>query len=113
MALGGCLFGGVLGFASVQAKVVVNYRLEQQANPPRAPIRPRSFLRPEMVSPRLDVPRHIPRPPYVGAAEPPLMAEEIQIQDEAGVAGMRAAGRLAALIRDFVGSLVRVRYSFG
>jgi methionyl aminopeptidase len=88
----------------------VGYRLEQQTNPPRPPIRPRSFLRPEIVSPRLDVPRHIPRPLYVGAAEPPALAEEIQIQDDAGVAGMRAAGRLAALIRDFVGSLVRVNH---
>ena len=90
----------------------MNCRLQQQTSPPRAPIRPPSFLRPETVSPRLDVPRHIPRPPYVGAAEPPVMAAEIQIHDEAGVAGMRAAGRLAALIRDFVGSLVRVRYPF-
>lgn len=95
-------------FALVQAKIVVNCRLEQQANPSRAPIRPRSFLRPDVVSPRLDVPRHIPRPPYVGAAEPPALVEEIQVQDEAGVAGMRAAGRLAAQIRDFVGSLVQV-----
>lgn len=72
-------------------------------------IRPRSFLRPEMVSPRLEVPRHIPRPSYVGAAEVPEVAEEFQFQNEAGVLGMRAAGRLAALIRDFVGTLVRVR----
>lgn len=98
--------GGAENWMAV-AEVSTSAWLEQQTNPPRAPIRPRSFLRPEIVSPRLDVPRHIPRPLYVGAAEPPALAEEIQIQDDAGVAGMRAAGRLAALVRDFVGSLVR------
>lgn len=62
-----------------------------------------------MVSPRLEVPRHIPRPSYVGETELPELAQEFQVQNEAGVSGMRAAGRLAALIRDFVGTLVQVR----
>ncbi|XP_024383176.1 methionine aminopeptidase 1D, chloroplastic/mitochondrial isoform X2 [Physcomitrium patens] len=89
------------------AEVSTSTRVEQQAKPSRLSIRPTSFLRPATVSPPLEVPKYIPRPPYVGAAEPPALAEEIQIHDEAGVSGVREAGRLAALIRDYVGSLVR------
>lgn len=59
----------------------------------------------------LEVPSHIPRPSYVGQADPPVQAQELQIQDEAGIQGMRAAGQLAARIRDFAGTFVEVRAS--
>jgi len=35
----------------------------------------------------------------------------LQIHDEAGILGMRAAGQLAARIRDFAGTFVEVRAS--
>ena len=71
----------------------------------------RSWLQPGVVTPALEVPSHIPRPSYVGEANPPGQAQELQIQDEAGILGMRAAGQLAARIRDFAGTFVEVRAS--
>lgn len=63
------------------------------------------------MTPALEVPSHIPRPSYVGDADPPGQVQELQIQDEAGILGMRAAGQLAARIRDFAGTFVEVRAS--
>jgi len=66
----------------------------------------RLWLQPGVVTPALEVPSHIPRPSYVGEADPPGQAQELQIHDEAGILGMRAAGQLAARIRDFAGTFV-------
>jgi len=72
-----------------------------------APLKRHSLLEPGQVSPRLEVPLHIPRPPYVGSIKPPPYAEQVQIQDLAGIAGMRAAGELAARVLKFAGTLVK------
>jgi methionyl aminopeptidase len=62
------------------------------------------------VSPRLAVPEHIPRPPYVGSRSAPPFLNEFQIQDAEGVERMRASGQLAARVRDYAGSLVKVTF---
>ncbi|EFJ17369.1 hypothetical protein SELMODRAFT_154620 [Selaginella moellendorffii] len=64
-------------------------------------------LKPGRVSPPLSVPADIPRPPYVGSAAAPAFNMEPQVHDESGVARMRAAGELAARVRDFAGSLIK------
>lgn len=61
------------------------------------------------VSPRLPVPDHIPRPPYVGTNELPELSSEPQIHDAEGIARMRAACELAARVLEYAGTLVRVR----
>ncbi len=84
-------------------------RVEQQDHRESiAPLKRHSLLEPGQVSPRLEVPLHIPRPPYVGSIKPPPYAEQVQIQDLAGIAGMRAAGELAARVLKFAGTLVKV-----
>ncbi|XP_031096642.1 methionine aminopeptidase 1B, chloroplastic [Ipomoea triloba] len=59
------------------------------------------------VSPRLPVPDHILKPPYVGSRELPEIANEHQIHDAEGIAHMRAAGELAARVLEHAGTLVR------
>lgn len=63
------------------------------------------------VSPRLPVPDHIPKPPYVSSKLLPEIASEFQIHDEEGIARMRAACELAARVLQHAGTLVRVRTS--
>lgn len=65
-------------------------------------------LRRGRVSPRLPVPDHIPKPPYVGSSQLPEISKEHQIHDAEGIARMRAAGELAARVLDYAGTLVRV-----
>jgi hypothetical protein len=60
------------------------------------------------VFPRLEVPKYIPRPPYVGSRRAPAFLEEFQIQDAEGIERMRASGQLAARVRDYAGTLVKV-----
>lgn len=60
------------------------------------------------VSPHLEVPKHIPRPPYVGSRKAPAFLDEFQIQDAEGIERMRASGQLAARVRDYAGTLVKV-----
>ncbi|KHN10795.1 Methionine aminopeptidase 1B, chloroplastic [Glycine soja] len=64
-------------------------------------------LRCGRVSPRLPVPDHIPRPPYVGSDILPEIASEHQVHDYEGIAKMRAAGELAARVLNFAGTMVR------
>lgn len=64
-------------------------------------------LRRGKVSPRLPVPDHIPKPPYVGSDILPEIASEYQIHDSEGIAKMRAACELAARVLNFAGTLVR------
>lgn len=60
------------------------------------------------VSPRLEVPMSVPRPPYVDSRNAPAFLDEFQIQDAEGIKFMRASGQLAARVRDFAGTLVKV-----
>lgn len=60
------------------------------------------------VSPRLPVPDHIPRPPYVNSSRVPDFSKLPQIQDSHGIQCMRASGRLAAEILNYAGTLVKV-----
>lgn len=55
-------------------------------------------LRPGKVAPMLEVPPHIPRPPYADSGRMPDWDPNPQIHDAAGVEKMRAAGRLAAQV---------------
>ncbi|CAL5062586.1 unnamed protein product [Urochloa decumbens] len=63
-------------------------------------------LRRGKVSPQLPVPEHIPRPSYVGSKELPELCKG-QLHDVQGIAGMRAACKLAARVLDFAGTLVK------
>ena len=72
-------------------------------------VKKRPPLRRGKVSGRLPVPEHILKPPYVGSDLLPELSKEHQIHDEEGIAGMRAAGELAARVLEFAGTMVRVR----
>lgn len=71
--------------------------------------RKRPPLRRGRVSPRLPVPDHIPKPPYVSSTSLPDLSPEYQIHDSESIAKMRAACELAARVLDAAGKLVRVR----
>ena len=64
------------------------------------------------VSPRLLVPDHIPRPPYVESGVLPDISPEFQIPGPEGIVKMRAACELAARVLNFAGTLVKVRFFF-
>ncbi|KAJ3700217.1 hypothetical protein LUZ61_003922 [Rhynchospora tenuis] len=64
-------------------------------------------LRPGKVSPRLTVPDHIMRPPYVDSRGSPQISSGPEIHDEMGIKGMRASGRLAAQVLEHAGTLVK------
>ncbi|KAM7270649.1 hypothetical protein ACFE04_029863 [Oxalis oulophora] len=70
-------------------------------------VRRRIPLRRGKVSPPLDVPEHIQRPPYVGTKQMPELASEQQFHDSEGIEKMRAACELAARVLNFAGTLVR------
>jgi methionyl aminopeptidase len=67
----------------------------------------RAPLKPGSVSPRLEVPTHITRPPYADTGRMPEWDTRPQMHDAGGVEKMRAAGHLAARVLDYAGSLVR------
>ncbi|KAB1221124.1 Methionine aminopeptidase 1B, chloroplastic [Morella rubra] len=64
-------------------------------------------LRRGRVSPRLPVPDHIPRPPYVGSNLLPEISSEYQVHNSEDITRMRAACELAARVLDNAGKLVR------
>jgi len=68
-------------------------------------------LRRGKVSPQLPVPGHIPRPSYVGSKGLPELCKG-QLHDAQGIAGMRAACKLAARVLDFAGTLVKYLFQF-
>lgn len=74
--------------------------------------RRRPPLRRGKVSPRLPVPDHILKPPYVGSSSMPELSPQHQIHDAEGIAKMRAACELAARVLNYAGTLVRVRNYF-
>ena len=61
------------------------------------------------VSPRLPVPDHIPKPPYLSSKLLPELSPEHQMHDAEGINKMRAACELAARVLNYAGTLVRVR----
>ncbi|OAY73450.1 Methionine aminopeptidase 1D, chloroplastic/mitochondrial [Ananas comosus] len=67
----------------------------------------RKRLQPGNVSPCLEVPDHIPRPPYVNSRQSPGIAFGPEIHDERGIECMRASGRLAAQVLEYAGNLVK------
>ncbi|XXG40559.1 hypothetical protein AAC387_Pa01g1244 [Persea americana] len=66
----------------------------------------RKPLKPGKVSPRLPVPDHILKPPYVNSRQPPGIASGPELHDEKGIECMRASGRLAAQVLEYAGTLV-------
>ncbi|XP_031498887.1 methionine aminopeptidase 1D, chloroplastic/mitochondrial [Nymphaea colorata] len=67
----------------------------------------RKALKPGRVSPRLPVPDHIRRPPYVNTRQSPGIASGPEVHDEKGIEKMRASGRLAAQVLEYAGTLVK------
>ena len=72
----------------------------------------RKRLRPGKVSPRLPVPDHIQKPPYVKSRQSPGIASGPEIHDERGIECMRASGKLAAQVLEYAGTLVKVNLIF-
>ncbi|WCJ24582.1 methionine aminopeptidase 1B [Euphorbia peplus] len=64
-------------------------------------------LRRGRVSPRLPVPDHIPKPPYVASNILPELSSEHQFHDSEGILHMKAACELAARVLEAAGKLVR------
>ncbi|XP_014521194.1 methionine aminopeptidase 1D, chloroplastic/mitochondrial [Vigna radiata var. radiata] len=67
----------------------------------------RKRLRPGKVSPRRQVPKNIPRPPYVNSMIPAGLVSGPQVHDKKGIECMRASGRLAAQVLQYAGTLVK------
>ncbi|KAK9845717.1 hypothetical protein WJX81_000402 [Elliptochloris bilobata] len=66
----------------------------------------REKLKPHTVSPRLAVPAHIMRPPYVDTGKNPFY-DEVQVHDAESLVKMRAACKLAAQVLEYAGTLVQ------
>eukprot|EP00252_Welwitschia_mirabilis_P024640 TRINITY_DN736_c0_g1_i4.p1 TRINITY_DN736_c0_g1~~TRINITY_DN736_c0_g1_i4.p1 ORF type:complete len:357 (+),score=73.41 TRINITY_DN736_c0_g1_i4:95-1165(+) len=73
----------------------------------RGSVQKRSPLTPGIVQPRLPVPSHIPKPPYVNSPSLPELAKELQTHDAEGIKQMRAACQLAARVLDYAGTLIK------
>eukprot|EP00249_Psilotum_nudum_P007537 c20638_g1_i1 orf=177-1268(+) len=87
------------------AEILLNRRVAEQQQLEYKEKRPR--LKPGKVSPRLHVPDHITKPPYVNSTEMPEFCEERQVHDDEGIGRMKAAGHLAAEVLSYAGSLVK------
>nr|CAB3458059.1 unnamed protein product [Digitaria exilis] len=83
---------------------LMEIRKSQEQNTVKSKKRPP--LRRGKVSPQLPVPEHIPRPSYVGSKGLPELCKG-QLHDAQGIAGIRAACKLAARVLDFAGTLVK------
>ncbi|KAH7434059.1 hypothetical protein KP509_07G099100 [Ceratopteris richardii] len=86
------------------AEILLNRRLSEKEKTLHST---RPLLKRGTVSPRLPVPSHIPRPPYVTSPKVPDFAKLPQIQDSHGINCMRASGRLAAEVLNYAGTLVK------
>ncbi|KAG8080413.1 hypothetical protein GUJ93_ZPchr0007g5172 [Zizania palustris] len=84
---------------------LLEIRKSQEQSPVNLKKRPP--LRRGKISPQLPVPEHIPRPSYVGSNKPQELSSVRQIHNADGIAGMRAACKLAACALDFAGTLVK------
>ncbi|XP_057449509.1 methionine aminopeptidase 1D, chloroplastic/mitochondrial [Lotus japonicus] len=67
----------------------------------------RKRLRPGKVSPQLQVPKDILRPPYVKTKVPAGLVSGPEVHDERGIECMRASGKLAAQVLQYAGTLVK------
>ncbi|XP_058089086.1 methionine aminopeptidase 1D, chloroplastic/mitochondrial isoform X2 [Magnolia sinica] len=67
----------------------------------------RKHLKSGKVSPRLPVPDHIQKPPYVNSRQFPGIASGHEVHDQKGIECMRASGRLAAQVLEHAGTLVK------
>ncbi|KAJ3695877.1 hypothetical protein LUZ60_001254 [Juncus effusus] len=67
----------------------------------------RKRLKPGKISPRLKVPNHIMKPPYLKSTQPPRVSDGLELHDEKGIESMRASGKLAAQVLQFAGTLVK------
>ena len=56
----------------------------------------------------LEVPKHIPRPPYADRGSLPDWDPNPQVHGPEGIERMRAAGKLAARVLEYAGTLVKV-----
>ncbi|KAM0896525.1 hypothetical protein ACQ4PT_023163 [Festuca glaucescens] len=70
-------------------------------------VKGREPLRRGTVSPRLQVPDHIPRPPYDGTEHLPDVNPDRQMHDSESIVRMRAACKLAARVLQYAGTLVK------
>ncbi|MCO5583155.1 hypothetical protein L7F22_037064 [Adiantum nelumboides] len=87
------------------AEILFNRRLAEKEKTLLSSKRPR--LKRGTVSPRLPVPDHIPKPPYVNSIHVPDFSKLPQIHDSHGIECMQASGRLAAEVLDYAGTLVK------
>ncbi|XP_078429705.1 methionine aminopeptidase 1D isoform X1 [Wolffia australiana] len=67
----------------------------------------RKRLQKGKVSPRRPVPSHVPKPPYVDSRQLPGISSGPEVHDAKGIECMRAAGKLAAEVLSFAGTLVK------
>ena len=65
------------------------------------------LLKPGVVSPRLQVPKNIPRPPYAKTEENPPGDKNVQVHGAQGIERMREASRLAAQVLQYAGTLIK------
>lgn len=97
---------------AVEIDNLTNCRVEQQEKQVEESTARRPRLKQGRVSPRLSVAKHIPRPPYTNSKRAPAFLDEFQIQDAEGIERMRASGQLAARVRDYAGTLVKVSFLY-
>lgn len=64
-------------------------------------------LMPGKVSPRLSVPSQIERPPYADTGRVPDYVDRPEVHDKEGIEKMRRAGKLAAQVLEYAGSMAR------
>ncbi|XP_044489060.1 methionine aminopeptidase 1B, chloroplastic isoform X2 [Mangifera indica] len=91
-------------FSYFEEAMRISRERELQSEPK---FRRRLPLRRGRVSPRLPVPDHIPKPPYLSSNILPELSPEPQIHDSEGITKMRAACELAAKVLNYAGTLVR------
>lgn len=93
--------------SGLEEAMLINRAVEQGKVENPGKIRKRPRLRPGKVRPRLPVPDHIIRPPYVNSSSLPELANEPQIHDAEGIECMRASCELAARVLEYAGTLVK------
>jgi methionyl aminopeptidase len=94
-------------FSNLFYRLMIHFRIWRSQEQSSVKSKKRPPLRRGKVSPQLPVPEHIPRPLYVGSKGLPELCKG-QLHDAQGIAGMRAACKLAARVLDFAGTLVKV-----
>ena len=94
-------------FSNIFYRLMIHFRIWRSQEQSSAKSKKRPPLRRGKVSPQLPVPEHIPRPSYVGSKGLPELCKG-QFHDAQGIAGIRAACKLAARVLDFAGTLVKV-----